>query len=101
MEFKLILKESEFLLERETWNEICSKMTNPTPFQTWEWNDENYKLIQYIINDQQEAQVSKFECEYRATRREELTNLFILFKNPFYFRKGLFFIILMYILNQL
>lgn len=46
-------------------------------FQTWEWNDENYKLIQYIIDDQQEAHVSKFECEYRATSREELTELLL------------------------
>ncbi len=46
-------------------------------FQTWVWNDENYKLIQYIVDDEDALQVSKFECEYRATRREEMTNLFI------------------------
>lgn len=46
-------------------------------FQTWEWNDEHYKFIQYIIEDEDELHTSKFECEYRATRREELTNLFI------------------------
>ena len=46
-------------------------------FQTWVWNDENYKLIQYIVDDEDTLQVSKFECEYRATRREEMTNLFI------------------------
>ncbi len=46
-------------------------------FQTWEWNGDHYKLIQYIIEDENTLQVSKFECEYRATRREELTNLFI------------------------
>lgn len=46
-------------------------------FQTWEWNGENYKLIQYIIDDEKNLQVSKFECEYRAVRREELTNLLI------------------------
>lgn len=44
-------------------------------FQTWEWNDENYKLIQYIVDDEESLQVSKFECEYRATRREEMTKL--------------------------
>ena len=44
-------------------------------FQTWNWNGENYKLIQYIIEDERSLQISKFECEYRATRREELTNL--------------------------
>ena len=46
-------------------------------FQTWEWNGENYKLVQYIIDDEKNLQVSKFECEYRAVRREELTNLLI------------------------
>ena len=46
-------------------------------FQTWEWNDENYKLIQYIIDDEKTLQVSKFECEYRATRRDEMTELLL------------------------
>lgn len=46
-------------------------------FQTWEWNNENYKLVQYIIDDEDALQVSKFECEYRATRREELTELLL------------------------
>uniref|UniRef100_UPI004057641B hypothetical protein n=1 Tax=Agathobacter sp. TaxID=2021311 RepID=UPI004057641B len=36
-------------------------------FQTWVWNDENYKLTQYIVDDEESLQVSKFECEYRAT----------------------------------
>lgn len=44
-------------------------------FQTWKWNGDCYKLIQYIIEDENTLQISKFECEYRATRREELTNL--------------------------
>jgi 2-polyprenyl-3-methyl-5-hydroxy-6-metoxy-1,4-benzoquinol methylase len=44
-------------------------------FQTWTWKGDNYRLIQYIIDDEDSLQVSKFECEYRATRREELTNL--------------------------
>lgn len=44
-------------------------------FQTWKWNGDCYKLIQYIIDDKKTLQISKFECKYRATRREELTNL--------------------------
>ena len=47
-------------------------------FQTWHWEGDNYRLIQYIIDDENALQVSKFECEYRATRREELTNLLLL-----------------------
>lgn len=46
-------------------------------FQTWEWTDDRYKLTQYIIDDGDGLQTSKFECEYRATRRGELTTLFI------------------------
>ena len=46
-------------------------------FQTWVWNDDNYKLTQYIIDDEETLQVSKFECEYRATRREEMTKLLL------------------------
>lgn len=46
-------------------------------FQTWEWNGDNYKLIQYIIEDEEALNVSRFECEYRATRREELTSHFV------------------------
>lgn len=44
-------------------------------FQTWVWKDDNYKLTQYIIDDEENLQVSKFECEYRATRRAEMTEL--------------------------
>jgi len=44
-------------------------------FQTWEWSGDRYKLIQYIIEDVQSLNINKFECEYRATRREELTSL--------------------------
>lgn len=47
-------------------------------FQTWDWYEDHYKLIQYIIDDSENLEVSKFECEYRAISREELTNLFIL-----------------------
>lgn len=46
-------------------------------FQTWEWSGEHYRLIQYIIDDADSVQVSRFECEYRATRRQELTELFL------------------------
>ena len=46
-------------------------------FQTWVWNGENYQLTQYIINDEDSLKISKFVCEYRAVRREELTNLLL------------------------
>ena len=46
-------------------------------FQTWEWEGENYRLVQYIIDDEGVLQISKFECEYRATRRQELTDLLL------------------------
>ncbi len=46
-------------------------------FQTWEWHDDCYKLIQYIIDDEGVLNTSKFECEYRAVTREELTNLLL------------------------
>lgn len=46
-------------------------------FQTWNWDGDRYKLIQYIIDDEQTLAVSKFECEYRALRREELTKLLL------------------------
>ena len=45
-------------------------------FQTWDWSGDNYRLTQYIIEDEATLQVNKFECEYRATRREELSELF-------------------------
>ena len=45
-------------------------------FQTWTWKNDNYHLVQYIIEDEQTLQTSKFECEYRAVRREELTSIF-------------------------
>ena len=46
-------------------------------FQTWDWSGNNYRLIQYIIDDEAELQVSRFECEYRAFPREELTKLLL------------------------
>ena len=45
-------------------------------FQTWDWNDDRYKLTQYIINDEETLEINKFECEYRATGRKELSELF-------------------------
>ena len=47
-------------------------------FQTWQWEGDNYRLIQYIIDDSETAQVSRFECEYRAVRRQELTDLLLI-----------------------
>ena len=44
-------------------------------FQSWTWEGDNYRLTQYIIDDEDTLQVSKFECEYRATRRQEITDL--------------------------
>ena len=44
-------------------------------FQTWDWKGDNYQFIQYIIDDEEELRISRFECEYRAVRREELTAL--------------------------
>ena len=44
-------------------------------FQTWTWEGEIYRLTQYIIEDENTLQVSKFDCAYRAVRREELTQL--------------------------
>lgn len=46
-------------------------------FQTWNWYGDNYKLKQYIIEDEETLKTSKFECEYRAVRREELTSMLI------------------------
>jgi len=46
-------------------------------FQTWCWNGDRYRLTQYIIDDEELLQISRFDCEYRAVRREELTNLLL------------------------
>lgn len=46
-------------------------------FQTWDWAGERYTLTQYIIEDEETLQVSKFDCEYRAVKRAELTQLFL------------------------
>ena len=44
-------------------------------FQIWDWEGDHYKLCQYIIDDGEALSIGKFECEYRATRREEFTQL--------------------------
>ena len=44
-------------------------------FQVWTWEDDRYKLIQYIIDDGEALHASKFACEYRATTRAEITDL--------------------------
>lgn len=46
-------------------------------FQTWRWTGDNYKLTQYIIEDEKALKTSKFECEYRAVRRGEFTSMLI------------------------
>ncbi len=46
-------------------------------FQTWDWNGDCYKLIQYIIEDEETLNISKFECKYRAVTRKEITELLI------------------------
>lgn len=46
-------------------------------FQTWAWDGDRYKLTQYIIDDEETLQVSKFDCEYRATCRQEVTDLLL------------------------
>lgn len=54
-----------------------NKMGQRVSFQTWDWTEDNYRFSQYIINDDKELKISKFECEYRATRRNELTELLL------------------------
>ena len=34
-----------------------------------------YQVTQYIIDDEESLKISKFDCEYRAARREEMTKL--------------------------
>lgn len=46
-------------------------------FQTWNWHGDNYKLTQYIIEDENKLSVSKFECEYKAIRKDELYSVLI------------------------
>lgn len=44
-------------------------------FQLWSWQNDCYKLTQYILDDGASLKASKFDCEYRAVRRDELTEL--------------------------
>ena len=44
-------------------------------FQTWDWEGNCYDLTQYIVEDEESLSVNKFSCRYRATTREELSNL--------------------------
>ena len=44
-------------------------------FQTWVWKGDTYQLTQYIIDDEEDLEIGKFVCEYRAVRREELTEM--------------------------
>ena len=44
-------------------------------FQTWHWENDIYRLVQYIIEDEETLQIGRFECVYRATRRDEMTEL--------------------------
>lgn len=46
-------------------------------FQTWDWEGDCYHFIQYIIDDEGTPQLGRFACEYRAVRREELTELLL------------------------
>jgi len=46
-------------------------------FQTWDWNDNCYRLVQYIIDDGNSLEINKFECDYRAVCRDELTGLLV------------------------
>ena len=32
-------------------------------FQTWVWNEDNYQLTLYIIDDEENLRISKFVCE--------------------------------------
>ncbi|MBE5745098.1 MAG: GNAT family N-acetyltransferase [Clostridiales bacterium] len=38
MDYKIITDEDALIAEKDTWTEICAKMPNASPFQTWEWN---------------------------------------------------------------
>ena len=55
----------------------CTERGKRVSFQTWDWSGDNYHLTQYIIDDEETLDISKFECEYRATRRQELTDLLL------------------------
>lgn len=41
------------------------------------WKGDYSRLTQHIIDDEGEPEISKFACEYRATRQTELTELLV------------------------
>ncbi len=47
-------------------------------FQTWDWYGDNYRLTQYILEDGDSLQTSKFECLYRAITRQEMSQSLLL-----------------------
>ncbi|MBQ2714627.1 MAG: class I SAM-dependent methyltransferase [Clostridia bacterium] len=46
-------------------------------FQIWSWSGDIYQFTQYLIEDEAELKVNKFDCKYRAIRRAELTGLLL------------------------
>lgn len=38
MDYKIITDEAGFLAEKESWNALCARMEDKTPFQSWQWN---------------------------------------------------------------
>ena len=44
-------------------------------FQLWSWQGDCYRLTQYILDDGASLKADKFDCEYRAVKRDELTEL--------------------------
>lgn len=46
-------------------------------FQTWDWTDDQYKLTQYIIDDEGSLSISKFDCQYRIILRDDLSKLLV------------------------
>ena len=55
----------------------CTERGQRVSFQTWQWSGDIYQLTQYIIEDEETLRTSKFVCEYRATRRDEMTKLLL------------------------
>ena len=59
------------------YNVTASDISDGELAQAAERAGENYRLTQYIIDDEEKLQTGKFVCEYRATRREELTKMML------------------------
>lgn len=70
---QLLLEKPPYSLPYIHRNDLGQRVS----FQTWSWKADNYELTQYIIDDHGTPEVHKFVCEYRATRREELSGLLI------------------------